>query len=228
MTIEIPASVFAPAVSEYWQMRERQAANQELRGISDAGNRSAVTGGAQMDGFVRTITELLVAAGVRRDDIHFRMMVTALPGYFRPTKRWDMVIVSGGVLLAAIELKSQVGSLGNNFNNRTEEAMGSALDIWTAYREGAFGNGPQPWLGYLFMLEDTDRARSPVRSKNLTFQSFQSFEILLTRNDTSYFAAGSFGNGIIRAHASYSPSEITLIRKTITLSRPPIYRLSNS
>ncbi len=39
-------------------------------------------------------------------------------------------MVSEGKLLAGIEFKSQVGSFGNNYNNRTEEAIGSAADIW--------------------------------------------------------------------------------------------------
>ena len=64
----------------------------------------------------------------------FRKKRLQLPGFFRPTKEWDLVVVKNGHLIAAIEAKSQVGpSFGNNFNNRTEEAMGSALDIWTAF-----------------------------------------------------------------------------------------------
>jgi hypothetical protein len=62
--------------------------------------------------------------------------VLTLPGFFRPTKLWDMLVIHEGKLIAAIELKSQVGpSFGNNFNNRTEEAIGNAHDLWTAYRE---------------------------------------------------------------------------------------------
>jgi hypothetical protein len=87
-----------------------------------------------------------------------------LPGFFRPTKEWDLLVVREGQLIAAIELKSQVGpSFGNNFNNRTEEAMGTALDLWTAYREGALNKTVQPWLGYVFLLEDCPRSRLPVR-----------------------------------------------------------------
>lgn len=64
-------------------------------------------------------------------------------------------------LILAIEPESHVGpSFGNNFNNRTEEAMGSALDIWTAFREGVFGNS-LPWLGYLMLLEDCGGSSSP-------------------------------------------------------------------
>jgi hypothetical protein len=68
--------------------------------------------------------------------------------------------VKDGKLIAAIEAKSQVGpSFGNNFNNRTEEAMGSALDLWTAYREGAFHTSPHPFLGYFFLLEDCQASK---------------------------------------------------------------------
>lgn len=53
-----------------------------------------------------------------------------MPGYYRATKDWDFLIVSEkGNLVAAIELKSQVGSYGNNLNNRTEESLGSAEDF---------------------------------------------------------------------------------------------------
>jgi hypothetical protein len=165
--------VFARAVGEFWEVRRKQGAKGSA---SDRGTRSAVTGGKQMDGFVRTIQELMIRVGVQEKDIHFGMGDTPLPGYFRPTKRWDLVVVSDEHLLAAIELKSQVGSLGNNFNNRTEEAMGSALDIWTAYREGAFKNSPQPWLGYLLLLEDSSRSRSSVAVQEPHFPVFPEFQ----------------------------------------------------
>jgi len=60
-----------------------------------------------------------------------------LPGYYRSEKKWDLIALSGGELVAAMEFKSQVGpSFGNNFNNRCEEAIGSATDFWVAFREG--------------------------------------------------------------------------------------------
>jgi hypothetical protein len=54
-------------------------------------------------------------------------------------------VVADGRLLAGVEFKSQVGSFGNNYNNRTEEAIGSATDIWAAYREGAFKPSVHGW-----------------------------------------------------------------------------------
>ena len=77
---------------------------------------------------------------------------------------------------SAIELKSQVGpSFGNNFNNRTEEAMGSALDIWTAYREGVFKNS-NPWLGYFMLLEDCSGSSVPVSTRSPHFDIMPEFE----------------------------------------------------
>ncbi len=83
-----------------------------------------------MDGFVRVIELIAVRAGISSEAVYTKKRLLELPGYFRPTKEWDVLIVKDGVLLAAVEAKSQVGpSFGNNFNNRTEEAMGTALDL---------------------------------------------------------------------------------------------------
>jgi hypothetical protein len=54
--------------------------------------------------------------------------------------------------------------------------MGSALDLWTAYREGAFNKTVKPWLGYLFMLEDCARSKSPVSVKEPHFKVFPEFK----------------------------------------------------
>lgn len=98
-------------------------------------------------------------------------------------------MVVEGTLLASIEFKSQVGpSFGNNYNNRTEEALGSATDIWAAYREGAFKPSARPWLGYLMLLEETARSMSPVRARQPHFKVFPEFKdatVNQTRNSAS-------------------------------------------
>ena len=165
----------AEAVAHYWLTRKAQTERQKKRGISDAGLRSAVTGGAQMDGFINLFTNLIVDAGIDNRFL-FRKKSLELPGFFRPTKEWDLLVVKNGHLVVVIEAKSQVGpSFGNNFNNRTEEAMGSALDLWTAFREGAFNGGIQPFLGYFFMLEDSGASNRPVRVKEPHFRVFPEF-----------------------------------------------------
>jgi hypothetical protein len=173
--VEIESGVFSEAVREFWHTRHRQATSQRARGITDQGARGAVTGGRQMAGFARRISELMQTVGVQESDIYVRGR-RELPGFFRATKDWDLVVVAHGELLAVVELKAQVGpSFGNNFNNRTEEALGSSLDLWTAYREKAFAASPQPWLGYLFLLEDCSESRAPVKVREPHFPVFPEF-----------------------------------------------------
>ncbi len=166
----------AAAVKDYWTTRSGQAQRQQTAGRQDQGARAAVTGGAQMDGFIRLLADIIQRAGVESEHVFYRTTLE-LPGFFRPTKEWDLLVVQNGQLVLALEAKSQVGpSFGNNFNNRTEEAMGSALDLWTAYREGAFNTTVKPWLGYLFLLEDCAKSRSPVRVKEPHFDVFPEFK----------------------------------------------------
>jgi hypothetical protein len=162
------------AVAHFWRTRDAQSGAQARKGTTDQGSRAAVTGGAQMESFIRMIADHLIAVGIPSDSIYRRTDVQ-LPGFFRPTKEWDLIVVREGRLVAALEAKSQVGSFGNNFNNRTEEAMGSALDLWTAYREGAFGITQNPWVGYLFLLQDCEKALTPVRARSPHYPVFPEF-----------------------------------------------------
>jgi hypothetical protein len=165
----------AKAVRHFWTTRDGQAKKQQDAGRSDQGSRGAVTGGKQMDGFVAIIEEVINEAGLPIDCVHTSTTLE-LPGYFRPEKKWDLVVVDGDTLVAALEFKSQIGpSFGNNFNNRSEEAIGTAHDIWTAYREGAFPMLDRPWLGYLLMLERCPRSTSPVAVRQPHFPVFPEF-----------------------------------------------------
>lgn len=130
--------------------------------------------GETLDEVSLLIKTLLVENGIPATAI-FRKDKEELPGFFRPTKRWDLVVVLDGQLFAAIEMKSQVGSFGNNYNNRTEEAIGSATDIWAAYREGAFKLSARPWLGYLMLLEDAEGSRGTIKVKEPHFSVFEEF-----------------------------------------------------
>ncbi|MGD0858209.1 MAG: PaeR7I family type II restriction endonuclease [Terracidiphilus sp.] len=178
------------AVRQFWATRGNQAQKQGAKtGARDAGNRTAVTGGKQLDGFVELVRDYLLECKISCSDIYFSKKVE-LPGWFRAEKQWDLLVVVDGRLIAAMEFKSQVGSFGNNFNNRTEESLGSATDIWTAYREGAFSLSQCPWLGYVMLLEEVDRSLNPVSVKEPHFSVFPEFrdasyakryEILMTK-----------------------------------------------
>ncbi len=129
-----------------------------------------------MNGFISMLTEIILETGIDQSCISHNKNLE-LPGYFRPTKEWDLLLIVDGQLIVALEAKSQAGpSFGNNFNNRTEEAMGSALDLWTAFREGAFNKTVKPWLGYLFLLEDCKESQKPVNVKEPHFTVFEEFK----------------------------------------------------
>jgi len=165
------------AVMAFWGNREKARQKQIEAGTSDQGERAGVTAGKNMDGFLALIIELVKANGLAHASIHQQRALLTLPGYFRPTKLWDILVLNEGRLVAAIELKSQVGpSFGNNFNNRTEEAIGSAQDLWTAYREEAFGKHPRPFVGWMMLVEDAPRSRSPVRDSSPHFPVFPEFQ----------------------------------------------------
>ena len=162
------------AIRAFWDTRAAAAQRQQLSGMVDQGERSSVTSGKTMDGFVNLLADLVAANGLPDAQVYLTRGVNTLPGYFRPTKDWDVVVLRRGVLVAAIELKSQVGpSFGNNFNNRSEEAIGSAVDLWTAYREGALGNQPRPFVGWLMHVEDAPESRRPVKTSSPHFPVFR-------------------------------------------------------
>ncbi len=141
------------AIRHFWTVREKQHHLQGRKsGRKDAGNRSAVTAGKHTDGFVRLIAKVIRDAGMPDSDIF--VSNRTLPGYFRPSKDWDLIVKHQNDLIAVVEIKSQVGSFGNNFNNRAEEALGSSTDFWAAYKYASFEPSARPWLGYLIMLED--------------------------------------------------------------------------
>lgn len=166
----------AEAVRIFWTTRNAAAAKQQENGQLDQGERAGVTGGKNMNGFVRLLVDLVHANGLEDAEVFTGKAQVTLPGYFRPTKDWDVVIVREGQLIAAIELKSQVGpSFGNNYNNRTEEAIGTAHDMWTAHREGAYKSTIRPFTGWLMLVEDHVKSRSPVRVAEPHFEVFPEF-----------------------------------------------------
>jgi len=156
------------AVLSFWDARDAAAARQAASGRTDAGRRGAVTAGNHLTGLEEIVCKEFVDAGFDPSSIR-RKTGIELPGFYRPAKKWDVVVLEAGLLVAAIEFKSQVGpSFGNNFNNRTEEAIGSAVDVWRAYEAGRFGS-TRPWLGYFFILEDAPESTRPVSLPSTIF-----------------------------------------------------------
>lgn len=160
------------AVAHYWTTLGRQGKKTKGR---DTGTRSRVTGGKQMNGFASLVASIIAENGLARTHIHVDKTLE-LPGFFRATKKWDLVVVRDNKLIAAIEMKSQAGpSFGNNFNNRAEEAIGTAKDLWTAYEKGAFGKNHAPWLGWVMLLDDCEGSSTPVEVGEPHFKVFPEF-----------------------------------------------------
>jgi len=164
------------AVRHYWSTLEAQSRRQVSGKEVDRGTRTAVTGGKQMSEFCELIRWTVKLGGL--SDAHiFIDRDLQLPGYFRPTKKWDILVIKDECLIAAIELKSQAGpSFGNNFNNRAEEAIGSTADLWTAYREGVLGpKNYRPWVGWVMLLEDCKKSTDPVEAAEPHFAIMPEF-----------------------------------------------------
>lgn len=172
LTIDNYQHLIKKAVEDFWQIRKNQSLGKKK---VDQGSRSSVTGGKQLDGFLELFSQVSKDLGVPGEFIFTRG--NHLPGFFRPSKDWDFLIIAPNKqLVAALEFKSQVGSFGNNFNNRTEEALGSAVDLWTAFKENGFPQVQPPWIGYLFLVENTLKSTRLVRNNEPHFKVRTEFQ----------------------------------------------------
>ncbi len=148
------------AIRIFWSSRKLALERNQKGKKKDPGSRGGATGGKNLDGFLALIEKQLDFLKVPDLEISFKKALVTLPGHFRPSKQWDLVVMFHGRLLATVELKSLGGpSFGNNANNRCEEAIGSGVDFRTAQREGSFGSGAAPFLGYLILIHDAEGSR---------------------------------------------------------------------
>ena len=180
------------------------------------GTRGAVISGKNMDGFVELVALIAQHCGLPASSVHTRKRDITLPGYFRPTKNWDALVIHEQRLLAVFEFKSQVGSFGNNFNNRSEEVIGAAADLWLAHRHGGYSPQTQgdsrpmmvsdsatplihpdiqddprpPFLAWVMLLEDCPASTSPVQVAEPHYHVFPEFR----------------GASYARRYQRYSPS----------------------
>lgn len=116
--------------------------------------------GSTMLAFEKVLIDVLVENGIDPDDI-FTGASAIVPGYFRATKKWDVLVRKetpyGNVLIGLIELKSIKGSVGNNANNRVEEAVGSGYDFQKSNSKLGLSSinteyFEPPFVGYMFLM----------------------------------------------------------------------------
>lgn len=199
MTVQLLPSDFdgraAAAVRHFWTTRE------STRGSGQGGTRDAVISGKNMDGFIDLVRHVGAHCGLPPAAVVTDRRRVILPGYFRATKNWDVLVIHRRRLVAVFEFKSQVGSFGNNFNNRSEEVVGAAADLWVAHHHGAYSEGrtpgldgllasdsvlpllhpdiqrdPRPpFLGWLMLLEECPGSMTPVRCDEPHYPVFPEF-----------------------------------------------------
>lgn len=155
---------FEDSIAAYWGQKVIQLENSKIAGAVGSGTAGSVRGGQHFDAIAALLAKFFVDAGYPASSIRLRKGdKLELPGYYRPQKQWDLVVEYEGVLVAAFELKALGGpSFGNNYNNRVEEALGSAVDLRRAAISDLYP-GERPWLGYFFIMQDAEGSRRPVR-----------------------------------------------------------------
>lgn len=146
------------AVKSFWNIRKT----------------SGVRSGKTMDAFVELITWVVHNNGLP-DATVITGRQAQLPGFFRPTKSWDVVIIHKNMLIAAIELKSIADSFSKNANNRNEEALGSGIDIKEAFEENAFEGLTRLFTGYLLLVEDCPETTANVQIQMKHFRAMKDF-----------------------------------------------------
>lgn len=197
MTINLLPPAFDELIQQsvhtFWHSRNSGNVN-----ATSGDGRTAVVSGKNMDGFIEVVRAVVTHCGLPEDSVHVRKSKVVLPGFFRATKNWDVLVVHEQRLLGVFEFKSQVGSFGNNFNNRSEEVIGSAADLWVAHHHGAYGgvsrsrqrvqeyspallnpviqSDPRPpFLAWLMLLEECDASMRSVRCDEPHYPVFEEF-----------------------------------------------------
>ncbi len=70
------------AVKEFWGSREAAKARQIASGRADQGERSGVTSGKNMDGFLSLIVDIIRLNGLGNAQIYMNRAMLTLPGFF--------------------------------------------------------------------------------------------------------------------------------------------------
>lgn len=170
------------AILGMYDAMNRAAKVQAASGHSDQGRRADVTSGKHLDPVAAIIHDDLLDIGFYDKEIYDAGRQCTLPGWFRPTKNWDLLAFDEGELVTAVELKSISSSFGNNANNRAEESIGSVVDAIEAFNERLFGDCPiPPVMGYVMIAKQCDESMS--RGSIIRSPHFNIDEVF---EDTSY------------------------------------------
>lgn len=172
----------AQAVLSMYDAIAKAAQSQLATGHTDQGRRKGITSGQHLMPLAEIIRTDLIKIGIDEDDVFISGKECLLPGWFRPSKSWDLVGMKNNELVCAVELKSISSSFGNNANNRAEEAIGSAFDAAAAYRAKLLGyDQVPPVLGYVMVVRDCPDSRKILHGRHepANFSIDPAFKLLI-------------------------------------------------
>lgn len=145
---------------DFWiKTKLEQQSLAEAAGTAQGGTRAAVTGGKHLAGINTLLLDELEGLGLPDIDFWFNRGAT-VPGYYRASKSWDLLVTVERRPVLAMEYKSMTGSEGKNLNNRADEVIGAAQDLRRAQEHGLLPHGMK--RGYIFLMEVTPEVNRPV------------------------------------------------------------------
>lgn len=145
-------------LTNFWAQKSAAARLQIEQGRAGVGDQARSA--KHMQNLNVFVHQMFIDAGLEESEV---MMGKSIPGYYRRSKNWDVVAVHKGHLVAVVELKSQVGSEGNNGNNRIEEALGNTFDATTTQElTQVFGKLPV-WSVFCMVFGSDPSTAKPVR-----------------------------------------------------------------
>ena len=148
------------AAVDFWvKTKLEQQTKAEAAGTAQEGNRAGVTGGNHLAGINLLLLDELNGLGLTNLTTAYNRQAT-VPGYYRASKSWDLLVSHKDKPVLAIEYKSMKGSEGKNLNNRADEVIGAAQDLRRAQEHGLL---PQTMMrGYVYLMEVTPEVQKPV------------------------------------------------------------------
>jgi len=158
MTPDEDARIMA-SIRLWIDAKETQAQKSRDSGRAQAGTRSEVTGGLHLRGINQLIVDEIRATGATDLELRFDRQAV-LPGWYRPSKAWDLLVLQHGRPILVVEYKSMAGSVSNNLNNRADEVLGIAEDARQAEKHGILPANLR--RAYIYVIEVTPSVRRPV------------------------------------------------------------------
>lgn len=167
------------AFKEWFDIKDAQAKKAIAAGKAQSGNRAAVTGGGHLRGVNQLILDEIIRIGAPGIS-HFTNRKAELPGWYRRSKQWDLLVLQHGNPILVVEYKSMKGSVGKNSNNRLDEVIGVAEDARKATEEGLLPENMR--RAYIYLLEISDEAvrvnrpTRPAGSPDIMFHGDEIFD----------------------------------------------------